>query len=274
MIAAKAIKIIHFVYDLLILLINKKCLMAISANSLFHYSDNFDTIEKILQTGFKLSYCLESEMAFPMISFCDAPLGQAGAFFDKYGKYAIGMNYVWGRKHKLNPVIYLDDGSILAMRYRNSKIGISNYIKSILGEEIVDIDPQLDEVFKLILELNRYSKPYKGVLERQDRTIPDYKFYDEREWRYVSDLRSTEIAPALTREDYIEFKSKNPTKPHFESNGLNFIADDIKYIIVKDEIEIFKLIEILEDYSHLGSPKQIRLLTTRIISTRQILEDF
>ncbi|MEM9679433.1 MAG: abortive infection system antitoxin AbiGi family protein, partial [Bacteroidota bacterium] len=67
--------------------------MAISTNSIIHYTNSFKTLTSILKEGFKIKYCAEeldlfedkgSLAAHPMISFCDIPLSDSVQHFDAY----------------------------------------------------------------------------------------------------------------------------------------------------------------------------------------------
>jgi len=58
--------------------------MAVSSNSLFHYTKSIESLSNILAYGFFPSYCKESiytkdferSFAIPIVSFCDIPLSQ------------------------------------------------------------------------------------------------------------------------------------------------------------------------------------------------------
>jgi hypothetical protein len=246
--------------------------MNLSSNSLFHYTNSLDTLIAILKSGFKISYCEEGYMAYPMVSFNDIPLSQAKLFFDKYGSYALGMNENFSNKYKLNPVIYMRNGSILDKRNQDSKASIVKFIKEYFTKG-KSIDPNFDTIYKYILDQQRFIKPYRDQLIRDGKIVdPNYKFYDEREWRYVHDVRSSEISPALTKEEYSEFKKTKPHKPHFDINSLIFDISDINYIILNEESEVELVIESLK-----SSPKfanNTNLLLPKILFKKQILDDF
>ena len=69
--------------------------MAISTDSIIHYTDSFDNITSILKEGFRIYYCAEilnvgeskvSKAAHPMVTFCDIPLSDSKQHFNAYGK--------------------------------------------------------------------------------------------------------------------------------------------------------------------------------------------
>lgn len=72
----------------------------LSANTLFHFTKEKNTLINILKTKFYPRLCLEdnfifskesTKMAYPMVCFCDIPLSQINNHAATYGKYAIGL---------------------------------------------------------------------------------------------------------------------------------------------------------------------------------------
>ena len=188
--------------------------MAISSNALFHYTDKMSTIESILKEGFLLSLCKESIFAIPMVSFCDIPISNAKYYFDNYGSYGIGMNLDWEIRNKLNPVLYIESNSYLSDKFdAGIEAGAQLYDEhipdSILGKYNI--------ITHLVIESHRYAKPFKGDLIRKGQLIEkDYKFYNEREWRYIPDIDNDYFPYGLIGEEYEEFNEENPIKPSFQ----------------------------------------------------------
>jgi len=102
--------------------------MAISTNSVIHYTRNFENIKGILsRQGFKLKYCIENmdlvtipnnSYAVNMVSFCDIPLSEIKNHIDSYGSYGIGLTKNWAKAMGLNPVLYIEKESYLAKVYK------------------------------------------------------------------------------------------------------------------------------------------------------------
>ncbi|MFT5823964.1 MAG: hypothetical protein ACI8ZM_005230 [Crocinitomix sp.] len=239
--------------------------MAVSSNTLFHYTDKFETLCSIFENGFIPSYCMEAWVAIPMVSFCDTPLAQARYYIENYGNYAIGMTKDWGIRHGMNPVLYVEENSILNAHIRKAITAMVSLTA------IEDKHDGIGIIREYFIETIRYSKPYQGEMIRDGIKSKNYKFYDEREWRYIRDVTGSKDL-GLSREEYKNFKSKNK-KPHFPDDAIKMKSKDIKYIILNDESEIPKLFEFLNNTTHLGSPNDIKILFTKIILRKNIIED-
>jgi hypothetical protein len=119
----------------------------------------------------------------------------------------------------LNPVIYVQPKSqfshliepALIHIFENDKLGDPRirYSASDINEQIVQITPEHVGERKintdiLIAQIS-FIKNHKGDVPRYKKsTIKDYRFYDEREWRYIP-----------TEEEFI----KNFNKPYLLMNG-------------------------------------------------------
>lgn len=248
--------------------------MSVSSNTLFHFTDKIENIQKIIENGFKMSYCLEVENAFPMISFCDLPLSLIKEQLQKYGNYGIGMSLNWGKENKLNPVFYFDENSNLIEDFRKANLWSQSMMLEVLAGKrnpqwVDDNRPSME----FLLNLARYSKFYMSDLVRDDKIYSNYKFYDEREWRYVPELPHNEIVNRMNKQEYEEYKKKNQ-KPHIQNYSLKFKSTDIRYIILQEEAEILSFIDYLENQKHLfNKPRDFELLKTKISTTEQILQD-
>ncbi|WP_324036663.1 abortive infection system antitoxin AbiGi family protein [Aeromonas caviae] len=139
--------------------------MAISTNSIIHYTGSYKALTSILEEGFKVKYCLEklylhdevSNAAHPMVSFCDIPLSDSTQHFSAYGKYGIGLSKEWAIKNGVNPVIYIDRNSLFAKS-----------IEGLIKERRRD-DSNLTEQQKgEILRIKSYAKNYSGELTRKN----------------------------------------------------------------------------------------------------------
>lgn len=255
----------------------------ISANTLFHYTRKMDYLISILSNEFYPRYCLEEspniifgipriEMAIPMVCFCDIPLSQVEQHVTKYGSYAIGLSKKWGMHNKINPVLYT---------YHNS--AFANLIAKLWDKPFEELIDASSEYTSQIETFFYYLKPYEGYLWKNGiKKRKKETFYDEREWRYVpylieNTLTAFESRQWLMREQYLDETARNAFNQRLEGMDvkLNFVPDDIKYIIVKKESERASIRKKLYDIKGSRfSTEVVDVLTTKILSMEQIMEDF
>lgn len=244
--------------------------MAISSNSIIHFTNSKEALKSILEDNFKVHYCIEKivlgaikvDMAVPMVSFCDISLSQVKEHMDKYGKYGIGLTKEWAIKEGLNPVLYLEKNSNLSK-------SIINFYKEYITDRI-HLD-KLTEYQKQLFDILRHTKNYQNDLVRQEKTYKDYRYYDEREWRYVLKYTEDHQIFHIVNGSYDKENANNNIKKH----RLKFTPNDIKYIIIEDDTEINEFIRILQSAKGRNfSYEDVEKLTTRIITSKQIMDDF
>lgn len=246
--------------------------MAISSNSIIHYTDTFDKIKSIITEGFRIKYCAEklivdedtnSLAAHPMISFCDIPLSQSHKHFDAYGRYGIGLNKSWAKKLGINPVLYIDE-----------KSSISKTLGELLKERRNKNSNLTVDQRNKILRIKSFTKNYSGLLKRKNIEILDYKYYDEREWRFVPESKDLKGAKfSIHLKDYL--RNKDKFNEQIADIRIGFKAHEITYIIVENTSEIPELIKILrKHFTDKLTENELDLLFSKICSTRQIQEDY
>ncbi|PRZ19381.1 abortive infection system antitoxin AbiGi family protein [Flavobacterium granuli] len=245
--------------------------MAISTNSIIHYTDSFNILALILKEGFKIKYCAEilklddgtSNAAHPMISFCDIPLSDSKQHFNAYGKYGIGLTKNWAVKNGVNPVLYIDSNSLFAK-------SLHELIKERRKKDTNLTSSQA----RNILKIKAYAKNYSGHLKRKSVDISNYKYYDEREWRLVPE--SSKMNNATFSLDLASYnKSKETYNEKISDCRFTFKSNDISYIIVEHTSEIPKMINVLRtEYSEKCTAKELDILFSKICSTEQIIADY
>jgi len=246
--------------------------MAISINSIIHYTDTIEKLKGILLEGFQVKYCLEETStkiglkiygAYPMVCFCDIPLSDTKNHLASYGHYGIGLHKKWATANGLNPVVYIDKfsdiGYSLSMLFKMGKNEKGEYDNDYITNSI--------KIFS-------YLKNYEGHLIRAGRDEENYRFYDEKEWRYVPPDKLMEGATNVAMpEKYLSDKDKyNKAIKHIK---LNFTFEDISYIIVKEETDIPEIAKQLRHvYADKCTVTQLEILLTRIITASQVINDF
>lgn len=249
--------------------------MGISSNAILHFTNSKNALKGILENNFKIHYCKEDisfsddknfQIAVPMVCFCDIPFSQIKTHMEKYGNYGIGLTKEWAKRKKLNPVLYLAKDSLFANSY------INFFREHFENPEKRKGIPDLSDDSKRLIDIVRYMKNYENTLTRGNVVYQNYRFYDEREWRYVLDFTDHDqfFYPANT--DKFDKEAANKS---IESYELTFEPNDIKYIIIKDESEINEFINILRNAKgRKFTLDMVEKLNTRIITSTQIIDDF
>lgn len=248
--------------------------MPLSANSLFHFTKEKHSLCGILNDTFRPSYCREDlsiggkqySIQAPMVSFCDIPLSEIKSHIEKYGSYGIGLSKEWGKRNKLNPVLYVEQDSFLSRSYERA---LSRFV---LGEaqakELTDPDSLA------VLDVLRYIKNYEGKLTRSNgKSDPMYRFSDEREWRYVPEV-SSDCDMIFDDSLFQKEEIREMAMEKLSRMRLSFDADDVRYIVIKKDSEINDLVVYLRQIKNRRySPEVVDRLTTRILTRAQIMED-
>lgn len=250
--------------------------MSLSSNTLIHFTSSKDALKGILAENFRISFCKEGpvlgdkakEFFVPMVSFCDIPLSEVKDHIAKYGCYGLGMTRSWAARHGLNPVLYLEPRSKVANSYEIA----AKYLATAVGDSVRNGQGSEQQVEATVALANilAFVKNYEGVLIRKGTATPTYRFSDEREWRYVP----TEENFSLIGLGAFESETTRPARERADQLRLEFEPNDIKYIIIKDDSEIHEFIRHLQDVKGKYAHRDVERLTTRILTTEQILQDF
>ena len=276
--------------------------MAISTNSILHFTKNSTSLKKILNGFFTTHYCkeifklngAEYRLGIPMISFCDIPISHITSHTDKYGNYGIGLSKKWAELNKINPVLYMEEYSsstkliepFIRDVIENDKHGnFRNYLAAEKKGEIVTINPINDKERELkinaVVGQLSFIKNYKGELKRNGKPNIHYRFYDEREWRYVpvaSEMSegSDYYYPIMTENEYNEWRGcRLSKKKNIEGGELKFESKDIEYIFVNKESEIPAIIKTIRKSKNIYTNNDdLDLLISKVLSIERIKNDF
>ena len=242
-------------------------------NCIFHFTKQFDALKGIFAGHFNVSYAREKivgkgrsiQFAVPMVSFCDIKLSDIQHHIASYGKYGIGMSKEWAVRSGLNPVMYISKKSDIAVdliaevKRSSSSMGES---KGLASRRIAT---------KSLMHVLRYVKNYQGDNQRADgSTTRDYRFANEREWRYVPPMNST-AQPLLSVDDVSTSKKKAAWNAKISTFKLSFEPRDIKYIIIPSDNSSERQLVIDEINKIYGAAAQH--MASRILSVDQILND-
>jgi hypothetical protein len=251
-------------------------------STLFHFTNKKSFNKILFKFQFKLSYAserityekgkknLERELAIPMVSFCDLRLSEIEAHANNYGTYGIGLSKDWANRNDLNPVFYVNKNSDFTRTFME---GLNNIYLNLLPKN------NLTNVELNLLNMYRYMKNYENVLERRGKTrVNNYRFADEREWRFVPKVKTDGIEPFISKARFEE-KGKNYFNRLIEIFNLQFELDDIKYLVIKEEKERENLIRNIklswEPHETRSSwdDSYTEKLISRILTIQQIKDD-
>lgn len=245
---------------------------------LFHFT-SLRGLKGIIKDGFRPSYArekivstsAEKNIAVPMVSFCDLRLSELPFHMKKYGRFGIGMTKSWAQSAGLNPVAYVNKDSEFITAIIT---GLESY--SMLIKEIGDWNKMIaktrDGYWKL-LNIVRYTKNYEGELIRKSKSLGNYRFADEREWRYVLPLDTKNILPFMPTEFIKSIQDKEFYNHQIASLVLLYNATDVKYIIVENERNIRPMREYIDSLNHTYSASEKNHLLARILTASQIKSD-
>ena len=246
--------------------------MAISANTLLHFTSRYDTLINILKSKFYPRLCLERGLwhpenkrwAIPMVCFCDIPLSNISEHTQKYGNYAIGVKKTWAIEQGITPVLYVHDNS----SFIGHGLDALNWSLELCEKDAEHLSERLAQVMSMFFMM----KPYEGYQER-DGKRKKVRFYDEREWRYIPPIDVKKFN-FLTEEQFDDKAQRESINSFNEQFGISFNPDVINYLIVEKEDEIVPLMRELHSIKGNFSYNSVELLSSRIISMDRIREDF
>ncbi|MFD1753567.1 abortive infection system antitoxin AbiGi family protein [Rufibacter sediminis] len=234
--------------------------MALSARTLFHYTEEQGFLIDALQNGFAPRYCLEDfsyayppnppgsvEIALAMKCFCDIRLSQTQEHTAMYGEYVIGLTKEWAIRNEITPVLYFHETSLNPNLYIHVQTTLSEIVMGMLGksmEEMASTDLRslpyipsaLSNCIGIMHKMKYYMKQIDGYMLRGGERMHKY-FYDEKEWRYTpqTNRESPEenARPELFIEEFRDEVIKEQEHRRLRQyHRLLFDETDIKYLIV------------------------------------------
>jgi hypothetical protein len=249
-------------------------------STLFHFTKK-ERLFQILKETFKVSYARERitapnsdrQFAVPMVAFCDIKLAEIKYFIEKgYGNYGIGLTKDWANKNGLNPVMYVNRHCDLADKLTNGLNSIYFHISKMNNWDDLK---KMTKSYHNIMNIYRYVKNYEGELKRNGKLVDkNYRFADEREWRFVPPIETTGVEPFVAISNILTQQQKDEYNRKVSHISLNFEPDDIKYLFVEKEDDISELIEHLDHAKSKFTDDIRRKLASRIITVEQIQNDF
>lgn len=182
------------------------------------------------------------QIVFPMTCFCDIPFSKVGSHMTRYGRYGIAFDkQQMIKKFRIQPIHYINPKSPLANDFREA------FAKYYRKEKCVNSDDKV--LLDYILSTLLYMKPIFG-LEKIEREQKTYIFQDECEWRFIPSSNFLQKNSLPIVENQISEKAKNAYSKMLKCYPETWICydwDDIKYIIVPDELALIEIIELINE---------------------------
>lgn len=117
-------------------------------------------------------------------------------------------------------------------------------------------------------------KNYQDDLVRNGNITEEYRFSDEREWRYVPSI-TEDCIMIIAEVQYDDEALIEKANKSLQKLRLEFEPIDIKYIIIQSDSEISEFLDLLRASKGVKySYQEVERLMTRLITTEQIVTDF
>ena len=202
----------------------------------------------------------------PMVCFCDLPLSQTTRHIGYFGRYGIGLTKHWGKRKKISPVLYCYQGSSFLSKIENAL--------DVIAQSKTESTRTKFQKRSLVFRIFSYLKPYEGTFKRDGKIYRNIRFYDEREWRFTPPF-STRYPLLMRKRDYFNIPFRQRMEKRIaKTHSISFRASDVKYIIVSQDSEVPTMVGMLSLLKNEFSRNEIKSLSTKIISTERIPEDF
>lgn len=201
---------------------------------ILHITEKYKNLFSILEScSFKLKYCGEyfgdknkviSSAAHPMVSFSEYTELELATRKIPYGDYAVALSKEWARRSGLNPVLYVEKHSQVA-------IGLAGLLKDRQKKGKDEIPRKLRLP---IMQVKCFTKHETGYNSHFDKD--DFCFKDENEWRYVPSKK--QIDGNYISLNYSTYdKNKDKFNNRLSDYQLSFSISDIKAVYVKTDLQ-------------------------------------
>ncbi|HDY7832550.1 TPA: abortive infection system antitoxin AbiGi family protein [Vibrio vulnificus] len=245
--------------------------MAPKSHTLFHFTNNKETLKLIFNHGYWPRYCLEDirwvnqvnapYMAFPMVCFCDIPLSRISEHVSFYGNYGLGMTKEWANANGLNPILYLASENNLMAEFR----ALNDHANG-LGDA-----SKVESAKCTMRHIYMHVKPADGTMLMNNQLV-EKEFYQESEWRYVP--KHPQIVSHLKKSEFDDEErltlENEKTKEH---GSLSFTPRDVKYIFVKNDADIPDIINFIQNELDHYQAADLKVLMSRVVSLESIQSD-
>ena len=239
-----------------------------SANTLFHFEKKAEYLFSIIEKmAIVPRYCVEDvdyleigidEIAYPMLCFCDINLHKIQEHMDFYGEYGIAFSKRWGISRGIQPIQYVNPGSILRHDFTEAFQTAMNGTEENAAQNY-------------LLSHMYYLKPIQGSMQRDGKSVIK-NFTDECEWRFIPDVSKENLPQAIAQAEIFSRARLNKALTICEDCWLKFEADDIKYIILQTRDEFEQIVAMIAEKAL--SSKAKTWLISKIFVWPEVRGDF
>lgn len=213
-----------------------------SADTLFHFVKKFEYLLPVINEFAVIPrYCVEDidyldigmrQVAYPMLCFCDINLHKIQEHMSLYGTYGIAFSKKWGIEKGIQPMQYVNTNSPLKKDFSRA------FLDALKSEnENTAEDYLLSQMY--------YLKAIQGTMERDKKKI--FKnFTDEREWRYIPDVKGSDLPQAVPETEIFSVFTLNEALKESRNCWLQFGAADVKYIILNSDEEFNQIVDVIK----------------------------
>ncbi|MGL4874350.1 MAG: abortive infection system antitoxin AbiGi family protein [Clostridium sp.] len=223
-----------------------------SANTLFNFMEKLEWLKEIIGRQAIVPRYYEEDLKYldidhikrigiPMTCFCDINFSNISEHVGFYGRFGIGFDKAWCVEKGIQPIQYINDKSVLLKDYREA-----------LEHALTDDKNSVVENY--LLTNLAYFKPLKGKMKKRDGSIVNKIFHDEKEWRYIPEIKKCfgedleQIVNSNHCTDkYLQELNEVLREEESKQVWLNFDLMDIKYLIVETERDKVELINYICD---------------------------
>lgn len=249
----------------------------VSPNTLFHLTgteDGFENFRSILASQkFVPSYSLENYRVMlrgtedtycapPIVCFCNLRLtDMVKKHTDDFGEFGFGFNRRWGQNQGLSPVIYSYPGS----NHSDPRSTSREFVRFL--ENVKDENPS-EQMKQSMMRFFCFFKLYKEEDTNQENPI----YYDEREWRFVPEIRENEELEQLIRggeKDEVQEKVEGLKAIMWDQqhHHLDFDLSELKFLLVKNQDYLSRTIEFLEEKFE---QSMVKKLTRKLVTIEEV----
>jgi len=237
------------------------------SSSLFHFTKNIGFLCGILKNGFYPRYSFEDlhwldsglgTVGWPIVCFCDIPLGRISDQVAFYGGYGIGLTRTWGISRALNPLLYVSPKSSFAGDFHD------------IYHDLMESRSKKSQLhYGAMLSLAVFLKPLTGTVIVDGKAVPK-AFYQESEWRHSA--RDRMIEPFIFPRESAK-KKRIANEQAAKMCPLKFTPGDVRHIFVKTDSEIPTLVNFINNELDRFPSNELKVLSTRITSLESLDPD-